>query len=279
MKEHRKYYVYSIQIFLIYLIILSITHDEVHLYIKIGTLVISGIGLLFKNTRINPLFWLSIALVLLVNLVFRYTSLSNHYFLTFYTTLAIAVSVLSSEKKTHLIFRYLLIAVFFFAVLQKIINPYFTDGRLIGSHVLSGGMLYQVMNYTYPSNVESVIEYDSLLQNIKAIPSDSVVELSSGILANEILPIAQAITYFVLSAELLILILLLFKKSFDSPTFHILFVAFIWATAIFRPEYSFFSLLLILMLLAVEKWRRTPVILTLGSLFVLMVLSIVFQQG
>jgi len=266
------------KLFLLYLLVLCITHGEIHYYVKILIVAFSLMGIFIPRLSSQLIYWLIILSALVFNLYFSFWYSSNHFFLAIYTVAAIIVELLISKKRSQLLvnpYRSLLIITFGLATLQKIISPYFLSGKLMASYILGGGSFYRVLSFIKPNHENLVYAYYDTTILAKSQPL--IGDLNSfpiSIPGEEFIMVCIILSVLIVIVELLLFILSANSKCFYHPKFVWVLIWFVWITFTFRQEYSFFALLLILFLLSVDKIRRTPNIALILSVFLLLFLDI-----
>ena len=270
----------SVKILLIYLIAISLTHSEIHLYIKVALISISAVGLIFGPVRKSYLLWAAILTLLSFNLYFSYWYSSNHFFLTVYAVLATLIlrfrdNAPMQERINP--YRSLLAIAMGLAVLQKLINPYFMSGRLIAMYVAGGGSFYSILSVFSKDHTSIVSSYYEVFDTVKSASyqSEASVDLV-GEYGSQFFIICLIISLLIVAVEGLVFLFTV-RKTFHTSTYAWALLAFVWMTLAFRQEYAFFSLLLILYLLAAKDIKKPVWIAVIGSITIFLGLELWFN--
>ena len=139
-----------LRLFLVFLLIFCPTHGRIVDLIKVEVVALAAIGVLVPWLVRRWEYWGLFTALFAVNLVYSFEHSANHYFLTLYTCMALAVmSYLRNRGDAVRINlpRALLIITFGFATLHKFLSEYFTSGRLLASYFLKGRTLQRPSNW------------------------------------------------------------------------------------------------------------------------------------
>ena len=85
-------------VFLVYLLVLCATHDGVLTGARVWCAIFAVAALLVPALQARYQFWLVIVFTLALNLLSNYDSAANHYWLTCYTTLYLALDAYREER-------------------------------------------------------------------------------------------------------------------------------------------------------------------------------------
>lgn len=263
------------KLFLLYLLVLCLTHGEIHVYVKMIIGLSSFIGIIIPGISSKLIFWVFILMSLIFNLYFSYSYSSNHFFLATYTVGAVIIERIRSKSKSAPLvnsYRSLLILTFGLATLQKIISPYFLSGRLIASYILGGGSFYEVLSFINPNHEALVYSYYDTTMLAKSEPFLTSFPISMP--GENFILVCIILSFLIIAFEILLFTLSANSKYFYHPKFAWILIGFVWITFTFRQEYAFFALLIILFLLSVDNVKGNPGIVLKLNVFVLLVLDL-----
>lgn len=266
-----------LRLFLVFLVILCPTHGRIVDLIKVEVVVLAAVGLLVPWLTSRWEYWTLFAALFVVNLVYSFEHSANHYFLTLYTCLALAVMAYRrsrGERPRINVPRALLIVTFGFAGLHKLLSDYFMSGRLLASYFLKGRTFQRPLELIYDDFPETIQAYraqlDALSENASVVATSLPISVPSP--GFDVLCTVLAVSIAI--AELAVLGMLVWNRTFYAKWFPYVLVGFVWGTYLFRNELTFFSLLCILSLLGMTQATRLGRALLAGSAVVLLALSL-----
>jgi hypothetical protein len=212
----------------------------------IGFLAVAGLAnheLFFRRA-----YWFSMILALALNLIYRYEIAANHYFLTVYVAALFAVWVAPDGARWVKVGGKLIALVMVFAVLGKLLSPYFLNGNLVGEVFLTGG-LTGPLRFVWPEIRLNVDRYIVNFEAAKAIPPGVVVSLAASVPSAAFASFCQATAISIIVIEGLV------AAAFAARWKHqaALLAIFLWGTYIFRAEHHFLALLAFLGLTSIES--------------------------
>ena len=257
---------------LLYLIVFSITHAGLFLPLRVAVCSLAIVALVFPAVRTRPVYWLVHGALFLLGLFFTYSYSSNHYYLAMYLSFYLALIMWDKPARgTDFNFcRYLLVVVFVFATLHKVASPYFMSGRMLADYVLSESSLNPGVGWLFEDLEEEKRVYQQAKEDINyQLVLSSISESRLSPLPATIAYRMRAFSMAILVVEALVVLLLLWNRSFRHPDFPLLILAFVWGTYLFRNEYSFFALICILALFASkpENHRNTWALIVTALIF------------
>lgn len=138
-------------LFALYLLVFLQTHPSPGLAFR-GALALLVMGMvLWPALRRSPWTWAGAALLLVPGLVLRYWIVANHYFATFFLTLAFAVSRYTRPDQRWLLARWLLAGILAAAAIQKLVTPSYLAGDYFGHEILTGYTFGRAFNLAAPA--------------------------------------------------------------------------------------------------------------------------------
>ena len=248
------------RIFLIYLLGLCATHGGVSDGVRLWGSLFCISALVIPKLAERTLFWLCLALVLMVNFVNYYEFAGNHTYLSFYTSVFFALDAYRDKNNLEFSFnipRALLIIVFGFATLQKLLSAHFMSGKLLANYFIRGNSFNNALSWLYDGYVPAVQAYPDTfdkIANSTVLTGTSLPLLTPG---NDFILLCQILTIIIVVVELGMFGAFAIEKVFDHPVMPLLTLGFVWGTSLFRHEYTFFTLLCILFLLSRPKMEPT----------------------
>lgn len=264
-------------LFLIYLMALCTTHSRVETSVSVVICFLSFVGLMVPTLTSRAVYWWWIGVILTSNLYFSYPFAANHYFLTIYTAFFFALATYIKERgltESLNLPRTLLAIVFGFATLQKFLSPFFLSGRLLASYFLRGSSLSYTLSFLYPDYDQHIDIYNDSFDRIADEALLGQPSLAFDVPAPSFILVCQGLAYVIVATELLVFVAIVYNKSFYHKAFPALMLAFLWGTFMFRPEYFFFSLVCMFVLLARKDLRWRWKALLIGSIGVFLSLGL-----
>jgi hypothetical protein len=265
------------RMYLVYVILLLSTHTQLSSGPRIMGGLIAVVGLLMPGILRFPYYWLLFATALAGDLYTNYSGVANHYWLTVYTTLYFAVDAWRQERGEALAFnlpRALLIVTFGFATFHKLASSYFMSGRLLGQYFMGGHALYIPLSWIYPGLESSVQSYHDAKVQVDAAPIFDGYALPFDLPGEHFALLCATLTVSIAILELVIVAVLVIRPSFQSAVLPAALIAFVWGTFTVRGEYTFFSLVMLLTLLARPSLEPIWRLLLYGSLAIFMALDV-----
>jgi hypothetical protein len=190
----------------------------------------------------------------------------------------LAVQALAREKDIKLTYnipRAFLVIVFGFATFHKIFSEYFRSGRLVASYILDGSSLDVVRAWLFPGFLDKA--WDTLDQSREIAATSNMLEpLTAPIefFDPNFVIFCKVLAIAIILAELVVFAVFAKKSWFFSTWSPYVVLSFIVGTLLFTNENTFFSILMILFLLARPNlptfWNRTFML----SIFTLLILSL-----
>ena len=196
-----------------------------------------------KNQVYNKIFWFFISLMWLIILIESYYSTANHFFLTFYLSLLLFISLLYKEAIRYKILRFniklMLSIIMVFAALHKWLTPEFMDGSFIRFVTYKGSLFEGMQSFSFYNDMINVNRQS--IEKIVGSPYNTyAVKLYNPMGNNNF---AVYFSWAIILSELLFPIYLLIKNEIIK---HTVLLVFLTMLAITRDELGFFSLLCIM---------------------------------
>jgi hypothetical protein len=257
------------RIFLVYLLVTFATHSGVLTGVRVWGALLVMAAIFLPDLTARWVYWMTLAFTMALDLTINYASQANHFWLALYTTLFFALACYRQEQDIPMAFnipRALLVAVFGFATLQKMITPYFTSGRLLSDYFLRGSSLSVPLSWIYPGFSDTIQAYRDTHAGLAASEVLTGTSLPISLPGDSFVTLCMALTAGIILVEAAMFISMAVGKSFHHPAMPVLLLAFVWGTFLFRGEYSFFALLCYLFFLAQPRMAPLAKILTLLSM-------------
>lgn len=265
-------------LFLSFLLVLTATHEGVLDPVRVWAAMIAVAGLVVPGLAERSRYWFALAFTLALNLFFFYEDAANHFWVTFYTALYFALDSYRREggrEPSLNIPRGLLAIVFGFATLQKLLSTYFMSGRLLAGYFLRGSSLFSVLVRVFPDHWDLVDGYVDAHEAVSAAAPLQAASEALPALPEHFQLLCIALAVGIVVAELAIFVFLVVNPLFKSALYPIVMLGFVWGTFVFRPEYAFFSLVCILVLLSRPDLSVVWKALIALSAFVLLAFEVV----
>jgi hypothetical protein len=265
------------RLFLVFLLIFCPTHGRIVDLIKVEVVALAAVGVLVPWLVRRWEYWGLFTALFAVNLVYSFEHSANHYFLTLYTCMALAVTTYvqgRGETPRINLPRALLIITFGFATLHKFLSEYFTSGRLLASYFLKGRTLQRPLELVYEGFPETIQAYRAQLDYISGHASVAATSVPITVPTPHFDTLCTWLALSIGIAELIVFGMLAWNKTFYSKWFPYVLVSFVWGTYLFRNELTFFSLLCILGLMGLTQAGRLSRFLLAGSAALLLALSL-----
>jgi hypothetical protein len=248
------------RLFLLYLLVMFATHSSILTGVRVWGSVFVIVALMLPELASRSAYWQVLSFTMALDLFIHYPSQANHYWLSLYIAFFFAIATYREEQDTPLAFnvpRALLVAVFAFATLQKVMTPYFTSGRLLANYFLRGTSLTMPLAQIFNSHPDAVQAYLDAFGEISASTLLAGTAVPLTLPGPAFITICIALTAGIIFIEGAVFLALATNKSFEHPALPLLMIAFVWGTYFFRGECSFFALLCYLFFLS--QPRMAPV--------------------
>jgi hypothetical protein len=168
----------------------------------------------------------------------NYYIMANHQFLLALFTLFLTYRFWTGDNRFNYP-RYIVALVICVATLQKLLSVYFLEGNLIGELVLSGTSFPLLASKFDPNFTENVAEFKTVFYGNKFNHLDLIKFQTTDAQVQFI----KWMTYLVTALEVAISLILLFgKRNFRAISILVFFAA----TALFRSEFGFFSIVMLI---------------------------------
>lgn len=226
----------------------------------------------------KPILWFALALLYILNPLSDWYQPSNHHFLFFYIFIALGLTFLNTKDRDSIFqtnANCLLVAVLFFAALQKALSAEYMDGSFF-AYLLSTGSFFKPLYYF---SVEAKLickeNISSLLKFIYHDPNTfASIRLKEPFSYHPTL--AFIFTYKVLLVETLIPALWVILK--ERPIKHLMLIAFAIGTFTCVPETGFLSMIMALgFSQCSEKFKKTRTLYLVS--IAIFALLIILQVG
>lgn len=261
----------------VYVLILCTTHGGVATGVRFWASLFCLGALIMPTLLDRSLFWFVLGFTLSLNLLVNYAFAANHYWLTVYTVALFTIVAYRNEQGVPLSMnlpRALLIIVFGFATLHKILSSYFVSGRLLGDYILGGSSLTSTFSWFFEGHEEAIQAYWDTTSDVASSTMLEGVSMSLSLPGEQFALVCQVIALTIVVAELAMFGVLVFKKAFDHPVMPVLMLGFVWGTFLFRNEYSFFALLCFLFFLSKPQMKLHWRLLVLLSMATFLAFSV-----
>lgn len=234
-------------LFAILILSLAATHTVAIDVTRVWTGFLAIAGLANHGLLLSRTYWFSMTLALTLNLIYRYETAANHYFLTAYVSALFAVWVAPDGARLVKVGGMLIALVMVFAVVGKLLSPYFLKGNLVGGHFLAGS-LTGPLSLVWSEISLSVHHYVVNFEAAKAIPPGVAVALAAFVPSTAFTSLCQATAISIIVFEGLV------ASAFAARWKHqaALLAIFLWGTYLFRGEHHFLALLALLGLTSIE---------------------------
>ena len=264
-------------LFLVYLLTLCATHGGVMTGVRVWVSIFAVAALLAPVLSRRSDYWFVVAFTLALDLTEHYASSANHYWGTLYLTLFLALDAYRRERGVSDRLngpRALLLIIFGFAALQKLISGYFMSGRLLGAYMLRGESLFRTLSLFDESHEQTVQAYFDTYADVASHTSLGGFSLPIE-LPFELFPqLALAFALSVVVFETGMFLALTSRRFFESALMPPLMLAFVWGTLLMRGEFFFFALICTLFLLARPGLALFWKVLVLGSAITFIALDV-----
>ena len=241
------------RIFAVFLLVLCATHFGVLLGVRAWVAFFAILGILSPRIMERPLYWVTIAFTLALDLIPNYPSAANHYWLTLYVSIYFLISSLRLEQNQPVAFnvpRALLVVTFGVAGLQKVISSYFASGRLLEFYFIRGDSFDRVFTKVYPEFDR--VKYAFWEAHAAVAGSHQLGGVTSAfeLPGPGFIALCVVLTVTIIVVELAAFAALAWNRVFEHRAMDVLMLMFLWGTFLFRGEYTFFALLSMLYFLA-----------------------------
>ncbi|MGH7794634.1 MAG: hypothetical protein ACREQ2_07025 [Candidatus Binatia bacterium] len=235
-------------LFAIFILSLTATYTLATDFTRVWTGFLAVAGLANHALFFRRAYWFSMTLALALNLFYRYEIAANHYFLSVYVSALFAVWVAPDGTRFVKVGGTLLALVMVFAVVGKLLSPYYLKGNLVGEVFLTGS-LSGPLRLVWPEIRLSVNHYVVNFEAAKAIPPGVAVGLAASVPSTAFASFCQATAISIIVIEGLV------AAAFAARWKHqaALLAIFLWGTYIFRAEHHFLALLAFLGLTSLES--------------------------
>jgi len=251
--------------------------DRALLFMDLGVFFLA-LGSLAKNHLFyNVKYWSVLAFALSLELILEHSYAPNSSFLYVYFSIAFALGSREQEEKERFAIwansaRLLLCVCLFYAGVQKLSCPFYTDGNLLSSLLMSEGLAYWVLKVHNPSFAEVCEElkqaYISFKMNAPAPPTSLPI-----IIPEEMVRASQALAFTTIGIELTLSLLCLFRRSYHWFITFIISAGLVLGIYAMADETEFLALICLLSYYANEcKGWKAEVFLRGGAYFMLMTL-------
>ena len=197
--------------------------------------------------------WAVVCLAMLAGIVARPLDVPNHHFMLTYTAAALAISLSASvaQRALHLRAnaRWLLVALFGLATLQRILQPTFMDGSYLGYEITRGGFAGPVLR-SEPTTASIVAKNNRAILAFRETPpspSDSITLEPS---VADVATLASAFVVLILAIEVWVCFLFLCYPQ--AVLTHLSLWAFAITLGVLRQEFTFISVVCLLGLLSCD---------------------------
>lgn len=248
--HHKNNLALASKMYLTFLLIFftSISH---HYFFIIFTVLIFY-ALVNQDFIFKASFWVLVVFAILPGLYTKFLFTGNHSFVTFYLAILFLIASYFSKYSNQILYKnskMLLAIMMFFAVFQKLLSKTFMDGSSLSFINNTGGFFTHFQRF-FPKNQKIINTNNQLISNQIKNTEGLVtsVELEP---VNWIFEFNPELTVgFILSVEILFLVLLFVKNQYLRNIF---FIFFIMSLVVTRIETGFASLLCILLFLQAQK--------------------------
>jgi hypothetical protein len=244
-QEHVRYLAV---LFAVFILSLAATHTVAIVATRVCTAFLAIAGLAFQWLLLSRAYWFSMTLALMLNLPFRYETAANHYFLTVYVSGLFAVWVAPGGARLVKVGGMLIALVMVFAVVGKLLSPYYLKGNLVGEFFLPGSSLRGLLSLVWPEISLGGVDYFVNFEATKAIPPGFAVALPAFVPSTAFTSLCQAMAISIVVVEGLVAFAFATRWKYEAG----LLAIFLWGTFILRPEYYFLALLALLGLTSTE---------------------------
>ena len=235
-------------LFAIFILSLAATYKDATDFARVWTGFLAVAGLANHELFFKRAYWLSMTLALALNLIYRYEIAANHYFLTVYVSALFAVWVAPEGARLMNFGGKLLALVMVFAVVGKLLSPYFLKGNLVGDIFLKGS-LTGLLRLVWPEISLSVHHHVLNFEAAKAIPPGVAVALAASVPSTAFTLFCQATAISILVVVALVACAFAARWKHQAAVLAI----FLWGTYIFTAEHYFLALLAFLGLTSIES--------------------------
>ncbi|RXJ45986.1 hypothetical protein [Gelidibacter gilvus] len=232
------------QLLLLVLAAYVFTMAEEHRRWKTPVLFIGLLSWFFLRHRIkHPIIWITLFVLLAVDLYFKYFWVANHHFMLIFMVLS--VLIYSYHKRTDILLKniqILLVIVVLTSVVQKLMSTQFMSGDFY-YYMSNRGVLFRNFINFFPEKLEIIKSNSKNLFDLHATDPN----IGEHIVLKNILPnlglISVVFAWVTVVMELVVAIALLFKPR--SVWTHLFFAAMILGILCTRFETGFMALLAI----------------------------------
>lgn len=235
-------------LFAIFVLSLTATYNLATDFTRVWAGFLAIAGLANHELFSRRAYWYSMTLALALNLIYRYEIAANHYFLTVYVAALFVVWATPGGARLVHAGGKLIALVMAFAVLGKLLSPYFLDGSLMAEVFLSG-TLTGPLRLGWPDISSNVHDYGRNFEAARAIPPGVVVTLAAAVPNTAFTLFCQGTAISILVIEGLVAVAFAARWKHQAA----LLVIFLWGTYILREEHHFLALLALLGLTSVES--------------------------
>lgn len=205
--------------------------------IKGPIVALAFVNLIFENKKLEKYSILFYALNFLGSWYMSYYQMANHRSLLGIFTLYMVYRLWFKDKEWNFPF-YILSLIIIVATIQKGLSAYFMNGNLIGELFLSGTSFPQIGNLIDPNFSENAQYFNDHFHEVKY--SHQTVPL---LISDNTVQFSKIFTWFVLISEIALSVAMVVLSQ--TKKYYAIFF-FVIGTALFRSEFGFFSILILI---------------------------------